>query len=115
VPLNHVALTVHDRNRSEAFHHQHFGLTERVHEDAHLLILGSPDGSLVALSEGPMPDGLPRTNHFGFQLEDRDDDIVTMFLERAQNHLRAISKNSTSSPTALRPSGQARSGSGSTA
>lgn len=73
MPLNHVALTVHDRNRSEAFYRQHFGLTERVHEDEHLLILGSPDGSLVALSEGPVPDGLPRTNHFGFQLEDPDE------------------------------------------
>jgi catechol 2,3-dioxygenase-like lactoylglutathione lyase family enzyme len=69
VPLNHVALTVNDRNRSEAFFRQHFGLTERVHEDEHLLILGSRDGSLVALSEGPVPDGLPPTNHFGFLLE----------------------------------------------
>ena len=73
MPLNHVALTVEDRNRSEAFYRQHFGMTQRVHEDEHLLILGSPDGSLIALSEGPVPDGLPRTNHFGFQLEDPDE------------------------------------------
>jgi len=73
VPLNHVALTVSDRAGSAAFYGQHFGLTERVHEDEHRMILGSPDGSLIALSEGPVPDGLPRTNHFGFQLEDADE------------------------------------------
>lgn len=82
MPLNHVALTVSDRNRSEAFYRQHFGLTERVHEDEHLLILGSSDGSLVALSEGLVPDGLPRTNHFGFQLEDPD------AVRRARERLR---------------------------
>lgn len=68
MPLNHVALTVSDRERSAAFYGEHFGLTERVHDDEHLLILGSPDGALLALSEGPVPAGLPRTNHFGFQL-----------------------------------------------
>lgn len=73
MPLNHVALTVSDRAVSAAFYGRHFGLTERVHEDEHLMILGSLDGSLVALSEGPVPDGLPRTNHFGFQLEDPDE------------------------------------------
>jgi catechol 2,3-dioxygenase-like lactoylglutathione lyase family enzyme len=70
VLLNHVALTVSDRERSAAFYGQHFGLTERIHDDEHLLILGSRDGSLVALSEGALPDSLPATNHFGFQLED---------------------------------------------
>jgi catechol 2,3-dioxygenase-like lactoylglutathione lyase family enzyme len=70
VPLNHVSLTVRARERSAAFYAQHFGLTRRVHEDDHLLIVGSPDGSLLALSEGVVPDGLPRTNHFGFQADD---------------------------------------------
>jgi catechol 2,3-dioxygenase-like lactoylglutathione lyase family enzyme len=65
--LNHVALTVADRGRSAAFYGEHFGLTERVHEDDHLLILGDGHGSLLALSEGtPAGPGLPRTNHFGF-------------------------------------------------
>jgi catechol 2,3-dioxygenase-like lactoylglutathione lyase family enzyme len=73
MPLNHVALTVRDRERSAAFYGEHFGLTQRVHDDGHLLILGSPDGSLVALSEGRVPARLPRTNHFGFQLTDADD------------------------------------------
>src|SRR4051794_7189076 len=69
MPLNHVALTVSDRTRSAAFYAEHFGMTERVHEDAHLLILGSADGSLLALSEGaPAAAGLPRTNHFGFRV-----------------------------------------------
>jgi catechol 2,3-dioxygenase-like lactoylglutathione lyase family enzyme len=73
VPLNHVALTVSDRERSAAFYGEHFGLTERVHDDEHLLILSSGDGSLLALSEGdPVADRLPSTNHFGFQLAGHD-------------------------------------------
>ena len=75
MPLNHVALTVADRERSAAFYGRHFGMTERVHDDDHLLILGPPDhSSLLALSEGTPPTGLPRTNHFGFQL-DRQDEV----------------------------------------
>jgi catechol 2,3-dioxygenase-like lactoylglutathione lyase family enzyme len=70
VLLNHVSLTVGDREVSAAFYGEHFGLTERVHDDEHLLILGSPDGSLLALSDGPVPSGLPPHNHFGFQLSD---------------------------------------------
>lgn len=68
--LNHLALTVADRERSAAFYGRHFGLVERVHEDDHLLILADGAGSLVALSEGEAPEGLPRTNHFGFQVEE---------------------------------------------
>lgn len=71
--LNHVALTVSDRDRSAAFYGSHFGLTARVHEDEHLLILGSGPGALLALTEGtPAAAGLPRTNHFGFQVESGD-------------------------------------------
>jgi catechol 2,3-dioxygenase-like lactoylglutathione lyase family enzyme len=70
VPLNHVALTVRDRERSAAFYGQHFGLTERLHDDEHLFILGDGAGSVLALSAGEAPAGLPRTNHFGFQLSD---------------------------------------------
>jgi catechol 2,3-dioxygenase-like lactoylglutathione lyase family enzyme len=72
VPLNHIALTVADRERSAGFYGQHFGLTERIHDDEHLLIIRSRDGSLLALSEGPAPDGLLGNNHFGFQLADFD-------------------------------------------
>jgi catechol 2,3-dioxygenase-like lactoylglutathione lyase family enzyme len=72
VPLNHVALTVADRERSAAFYAEHFGMTRRLHDDEHLFILGSEDGSVLALSEGTPPAGLPRTNHFGFQLADMD-------------------------------------------
>jgi catechol 2,3-dioxygenase-like lactoylglutathione lyase family enzyme len=72
--LNHVALTVSDRERSAAFYAEHFGLTERVHEDEGLLILGSPDGSLLALKQGESPAAaLPRSNHFGFQVETPDE------------------------------------------
>jgi len=70
VPLNHVALTVRDRDRSATFYRNHFGMTERVHDDDHLLILGSTDGSLLALREGAVPAALPPDNHFGFQLPD---------------------------------------------
>jgi catechol 2,3-dioxygenase-like lactoylglutathione lyase family enzyme len=66
--LNHMALTVADRERSAAFYGRFFGLTNRVHDDRHLLILGAEDGSLLALSEGDAAAAsLPRTTHFGFQ------------------------------------------------
>ena len=67
-PLNHVALTVTDRERSAAFYAEHFGLTQRLHDDEHLFILGSEDGSVLALATGVPPGELQRTNHFGFQL-----------------------------------------------
>jgi catechol 2,3-dioxygenase-like lactoylglutathione lyase family enzyme len=73
MPLNQVALTVADRERSAAFYGTHFGLDARVHDDEHLLILSSADGSLLALSEGaPAAASLPSTNHFGFQLSSAD-------------------------------------------
>ena len=74
MPLDHVALTVSDRERSAVFYGEHFGLTERVHDDEHLLILGDREGSLLALSEGAAAVGqLPRTNHFGFRLSSPDE------------------------------------------
>jgi catechol 2,3-dioxygenase-like lactoylglutathione lyase family enzyme len=72
VPLNHVALTVSDRERSARFYALHFGLSERIHDDGHLLIVGSRDGSLLALREGAAPGRQPPSNHFGFQLADLD-------------------------------------------
>jgi catechol 2,3-dioxygenase-like lactoylglutathione lyase family enzyme len=73
MPLDHVSLTVADRERSAAFYGEHFGLTRRVLDDGHLLILGDEDGSLLALSSEAAPPGpLPRTNHFGFRLADAD-------------------------------------------
>lgn len=84
MPLNHVALTVANRERSAAFYSEHFGLTERVHDDEHLLILSSEDGSLLALTEGPPVPPMPRTNHFGFQLADGDD--VRAARERLRQH-----------------------------
>ena len=72
--LNHVALTVRDRERSARFYAEHFGLGQRVHEDEHLLILSGAGGGLLALSEGePAAGHLPRTNHFGFQSASPDD------------------------------------------
>lgn len=89
MPLNHVALTVADRERSAAFYAQHFGLTERVHEDEHLLIVGGADRSLLALSEGDVPADLPRTNHFGFELGDAE------AVRRARESLRAAGVSET--------------------
>jgi len=72
VRLNHVALTVSDRRRSAAFYGEHFGLIDRIHDDEHLLILTSAQGSLLALSEGAPPADLGRV-HFGFQVSSGDD------------------------------------------
>jgi catechol 2,3-dioxygenase-like lactoylglutathione lyase family enzyme len=83
MPLNHVALTVADRERSADFYARHFGLTRRVHDDEQLLIVGSDDGSLLALSAGTPPQHLPANNHFGFQLEAPDE------VRAARERLRA--------------------------
>ncbi len=81
--LNHVALTVRDRERSAAFYAEHFGLTERLHADDHLFILGDHAGSVLALSAGEPPAKLPRTNHFGFQLAGGDE------VRAAREHFQA--------------------------
>jgi catechol 2,3-dioxygenase-like lactoylglutathione lyase family enzyme len=73
VPLNHVALTVTERERSAAFYSENFGLTHRLHDEADFVILGDDAGSVLALREGRPPAGLPPTNHFGFQLASVDE------------------------------------------
>lgn len=81
--LNHVALTVSDREASAAFYREHFGLVERAFEDEHHLILRSPAGSVLALSEGTVPADLPPTNHFGFEAGETRD------VHRARESFRA--------------------------
>jgi catechol 2,3-dioxygenase-like lactoylglutathione lyase family enzyme len=78
MPLDHVSLTVSDRDRSAAFYAEHFGLTQRVHDDEHLLILGDEHGSLLALSAAAAAPAknLPRTNHFGFRLTTPDEVVA---------------------------------------
>ena len=72
--LDHVALTVSDRERSARFYGEYFGLTKRLHDDEHLLILGDGRGSVLALSSGvPAAERLPNSNHFGFRAETRDE------------------------------------------
>ncbi len=66
--LNHVALTVSNREASASFYSAFFGMTKRIHDDDHLLILANEHGDLLALSAGPIAFELPRTNHFGFQV-----------------------------------------------
>lgn len=73
MPLNHVSLTVSDRERSAAFYAEHFGLTERLHDTPDLFIIGGHDGaSVLTLGEGEPPPPLPPDNHFGFQLGSAD-------------------------------------------
>jgi catechol 2,3-dioxygenase-like lactoylglutathione lyase family enzyme len=71
--LNHVALTVADREKSAAFYGTFFRLTEHIHADEHLLILGSKSGGLLALSQGQVPSQPPRTTHFGFEAKCAED------------------------------------------
>lgn len=71
--LNHVALTVADRESSASFYARYFGLDARVHEDDHLLILANPSGCLLALSAGKPVVDVPRTTHFGFQCDSVED------------------------------------------
>ncbi len=68
--LDHIALTVSDRECSAAFYAEYFGFTSAVHEDEHLLILADDAGSLLALSQGEPATGQPRTNHFGCRAAD---------------------------------------------
>ena len=65
--LDHVALTVADRERSAVFYGEHFGLTERVHDDAHRLILGD---ATARCSPSRRASRRPAAqNHFGFRLD----------------------------------------------
>lgn len=73
--LNHVALTVSNREEAAEFYSTFFGMTNRVVDDEHLLILAGADGSLLALSSGEVPPDLPRTNHFGFQANSTEEVI----------------------------------------
>ena len=57
MPLDHVALTVADRERSAAFYAEHFGLTERVHSDEHLLEEVEFDASGPTRVQVEDPDG----------------------------------------------------------
>jgi catechol 2,3-dioxygenase-like lactoylglutathione lyase family enzyme len=72
MPLNHVALTVTDVAVSAAFYAEHFGMTERLHEDEHMWLLSSADGGVLSLFAGEPPRGLPHGNHFGFELDEPD-------------------------------------------
>ena len=80
--LNHVALTVSDRERSAEFYGRHFGLVQRVHDDGHLLLLASAGGGFLALFQGDPPP-LPRTNHFGFEASAAEE------VKRAREDFRA--------------------------
>jgi catechol 2,3-dioxygenase-like lactoylglutathione lyase family enzyme len=84
MPLNHVALTVADRERSAAFYAEHFGLTRLLHDEAQMVILGDEHGSVLTLTEGDPPVAeLPPENHIGFQLGSRDE------VRAARERLRA--------------------------
>ena len=71
--LNHVALTVGDREASAAFYGRFFGFTDRMMEDGDLLILTVPGGGMLALTSGEVPPMPPRSTHFGFEAGSADD------------------------------------------
>ena len=71
--LNHVSLTVADREASAAFYGHYFGMSKRVHDDDHLLILADKTGGLLALVAGQVPGPFPPANHFGFQAASAQD------------------------------------------
>lgn len=71
--LNHVALTVLDREVSAKFYEKWFAMKNRIHEDDHLLILTNENGDLLALSNGDPDIPVKRTTHFGFQIDDPED------------------------------------------
>jgi catechol 2,3-dioxygenase-like lactoylglutathione lyase family enzyme len=73
VPLNHVSLTVTDRERSAAYYAEHFGLTRRLHDDEHRMMLGDDAGSVLSLAQGTPAATSPGTDHFGFQLASADE------------------------------------------
>lgn len=70
--LDHVALTVADRDTSAEFYGTFFSMNVRVHDDDHLLILANERGGLLALSTGQKKFELPKTNHFGFRVPNRE-------------------------------------------
>ena len=73
MPLDHVALTVSDRDRSAAFYGEHFGLSTRVHDDEHLLIIRRRRRlAACPLRRRSGRRGPPPHHHFGFRLADRD-------------------------------------------
>ena len=96
--LKHVALTVSDRERSAEFCATHFGLTDRIHDDDHLLILADSAGGLLALSSGDVPANLPRTNHFGFEADSAEQ----------VHELRVAFQNAGLTETEFQESGPAR-------
>lgn len=71
--LDHVAITVADREITAHFYDVFFGFSQRIHEDDHLLIVTGEGGGLLAFSEGPLTARTVRTTHFGFQLSAADD------------------------------------------
>lgn len=65
--LNHVALTVRDRDASAAFYGRFFGYVDTMMEEGPLLILTRPGGGMLALTTGNVPPAPPRSTHFGFE------------------------------------------------
>ena len=83
-----MALTVSDREQSASFYARYFGLTERMHEDDHLLIIADAFGGLLALSEGQDNRNWPRTTHFGFEMESTAEVINTAMVTSMASSFR---------------------------
>jgi catechol 2,3-dioxygenase-like lactoylglutathione lyase family enzyme len=70
--LNHVQLSVRDVVASRRFYARHFGVARSVHDEPGFTILAPEGGGLLALHQGPPPDPLAPTGHFGFEVADAD-------------------------------------------
>ncbi|MEX0800537.1 MAG: VOC family protein [Dehalococcoidia bacterium] len=77
--LNHLALTVADRERSRRFYMETLGLQGNVRDVGVGLLLTTADGFVLALFDGEPPQGREDI-HFGFALNTSDE--VRSFRER---------------------------------
>jgi catechol 2,3-dioxygenase-like lactoylglutathione lyase family enzyme len=65
-PLRHLALAVHDQNRSARFYSSLFGYRPVRRAPDGVLMLAGPDGFSLALGRADEPFALPPFLHFGF-------------------------------------------------
>jgi catechol 2,3-dioxygenase-like lactoylglutathione lyase family enzyme len=75
--MAHVALAVHDQERSRRFYETYFGFdpaTAHLAKDGVLLIEG-PGDVLLALGKTDEPIRLPPFLHFGFRAADTPDEV----------------------------------------
>jgi catechol 2,3-dioxygenase-like lactoylglutathione lyase family enzyme len=71
VLLDHLALAVHDRDRSRRFYERYFGFDRGAQEyDDGVLIIWNEEGFNLALGPGRGDEPMPSFIHFGFGVLD---------------------------------------------